>query len=154
MALDVLTGFCAAFITKKLDSTVSWVGMVRKAVMFIIIGFCLAIDHLARSSHIAQIVAVFFIGYEGLSLIENAGRCGVPLPPALGEALVKLKDISRYSNAENAPTIITEQHIIIDRSPANTEEKKAMHVPEHTGETPPNDRSSITTVGNSGSGQP
>ncbi len=94
MVFDILTGFAAGFLTKKLNSSVSWKGMTRKTVVILLIGVGVAIDPLTPQVPEASIVAMFYIANELLSILENAVLCGVPLPPVLINAMVKVREFS------------------------------------------------------------
>ena len=76
MAFDVLTGFAAAFITKKLNSSVSWKGMTRKTVVILLVGVGVAIDPLTPQIPEASVVAMFYVANELLSILENSVLCG------------------------------------------------------------------------------
>ena len=94
MAFDVLTGFAAAFLTKKLNSSVSWKGATRKTVVILLVGVGVAIDPLTPQIPEASVVAMFYIANELLSILENAVLCGVPLPPVLINAMIKVREFS------------------------------------------------------------
>ncbi len=94
MLFDVLTGFAAGFLTKKLNSSVSWKGMTRKSVVILLVGVGVAIDPLTPQIPESSVVAMFYIANELLSILENAVLCGVPLPPILVNAMVKVREFS------------------------------------------------------------
>lgn len=88
--LDVATGLVAAIAAKKLDSGVSWHGMSRKVMTIGIVVLAMLLEPLAQGLPLEKLVCLFYIVTESLSILENAGRSGVPLPPVLKDVLAKL----------------------------------------------------------------
>ena len=109
MAFDVLTGFAAGYITKKLNSSVSWKGMTRKTVVILLVGVGAAIDPLTPQIPEASVVAMFYVANELLSILENSVLCGVPLPPVLINAMIKVREFStsekRIDQVQAAPPL-------------------------------------------------
>ena len=98
MVFDVLSGHLAAFYTKRLNSSVGWKGMTRKAFVILLIGVGSAIDPLTPQIPEAGVVAMFYIANELLSILENAVLCGVPVPPVLVNAMIKAREFSTSSD--------------------------------------------------------
>ncbi|HOO12364.1 MAG TPA: phage holin family protein [Bacillota bacterium] len=94
VVLDYLSGVLAAGVQKKLDSSVGYKGIAKKVFIFILVAVAVQVDILAGSNVIRLAVVGFSLGIEGLSILENAGRAGIPLPEPLINALVQLKDKS------------------------------------------------------------
>lgn len=94
MIFDILTGMAAAYIAKELNSSVSWKGMIRKTVVILLLGVSLVIDPLTPQVPEANFVGLFFVANELLSILENAVRCGVPIPPALVNTMIKVREFS------------------------------------------------------------
>lgn len=80
MAADVVTGVSLAITRRELNSSVSAVGMLRKVVVLVLVGVCIQLQRLAPDAPVGTVGTLFFCGAEGLSLVENAGLLGVPLP--------------------------------------------------------------------------
>lgn len=93
MFLDVATGMLAAAINKQLSSKVSWKGMCRKAVMILVVGFAVILENpsLGHQFPVSKLVSLFYIGHEGLSILENANAAGVPFPIKLKNMLMAVK---------------------------------------------------------------
>lgn len=95
-AIDVFTGLLAAIASRDLDSRTMFAGGVRKVGMFAIIALAAQLDRvlpLADSEPILRTAAVwFFLAHEGLSVLENAGKAGLPVPESLSAFLRQLKD--------------------------------------------------------------
>lgn len=91
MFLDIASGLLVAFVSQKLSSTVSRNGMAVKAGIVMCMGVATIMEPLAGGMPLQKTVALFFIVTEAISVIENLGRAGVPLPAVLTDALAKLK---------------------------------------------------------------
>ncbi|HDR6955601.1 MULTISPECIES: phage holin family protein [Bacillus cereus group] len=87
-AIDYLTGVCAAGYNGELKSKVGFKGIAKKVVLFLLVGAAAQLDSaLGSNSAIREATIFFFMGNELLSLLENAGRMGIPLPQALTNAV-------------------------------------------------------------------
>lgn len=94
MAADYITGLLGAIKTKTVNSDVMYWGGIRKIVVLFVIALAFAIDDwMHPEAPIFRTVAIYFyIGREGLSVVENLGTIGVPLPPILKDKLQQLND--------------------------------------------------------------
>ncbi|MGX1457042.1 toxin secretion/phage lysis holin [Bacillus thuringiensis] len=87
-AIDYITGVVAAGYNGELKSKVGFKGIAKKVVLFLLVGVATQLDTaLGSNSAIREATIFFFIGNELLSLLENAGRMGIPLPQALTNAI-------------------------------------------------------------------
>ena len=93
MALDFLLGFLAAWKGGRTDSNVMFWGGVNKVLVLVMVGIGVILDGLVGmpEPYIRTAVIWFYIGREGLSIVENYGKMGMPLPPAIEKALEQLK---------------------------------------------------------------
>ncbi len=103
--VDYLTGVAVAFVERKINSRVGFNGIIKKCVMFSLVGVANLIDKqfLGGSDAIRTAVALFFVGNEGLSIMENAFKLNVPFPKALRnhfEQFVTEKDNMDESKTE------------------------------------------------------
>ncbi|PGU04809.1 holin [Bacillus cereus] len=86
--IDYLTGVLAAGYNGELKSKVGFKGIAKKVVLFLLVGAAAQLDAaLGSNSAIREATIFFFMGNELLSLLENAGRMGIPLPQALTNAV-------------------------------------------------------------------
>lgn len=94
MVLDYITGIIAAWImpTTKLDSQRGFRGIGKKIVMLCMIALGYVIGHITGQAEIRDIVIWFYIGNEGLSILENVANAGVPVPNKLKENLAKFTE--------------------------------------------------------------
>ncbi len=87
--MDYITGVMCAIVDKKLSSSVGFKGVFRKALIFILVGAANLIDVriIGNGSVLRTAVFFFYISNEGLSLVENAGYLGLPIPAKLKAVL-------------------------------------------------------------------
>ncbi len=90
MAVDIATGFLAGFVTRQLNSDVSFRGMAKKTIVLLIVATATLVGNSSGVEVLDDAVIGFFLAHEGLSVIENAARAGVPVPKILRDALAKL----------------------------------------------------------------
>lgn len=91
--VDYLTGVVAAIIEKKLSSQIGSRGIAKKILMFFLVGVAAVLDAyvLGGESPVREVVIVFYIANEGISIIENSARLGLPVPKKLIDVLEQLK---------------------------------------------------------------
>ena len=94
VVLDYVTGVLAAIVKKQLSSEVGFKGIVKKIFVFVIVSIAHIIDvHVIGNSDILRSAAIcFFIANEALSILENAGSMGLPIPKKLLNILEQLKN--------------------------------------------------------------
>src|SRR5690606_19122690 len=92
--LDYLTGWASAGVGGRLSSDVGRRGIVKKVGMFVVISVCHIMDQLGGLGEpILRTVAIWwYIANEALSIVENLGEVGVPIPGRLRQALAVLRD--------------------------------------------------------------
>ena len=94
VAIDYITGVIKALILKKLDSNVGFRGLLKKVFIFALVALATVIDRMipAANQAIRAAVIAFYVANEGISILENAGEIGLPMPGALRTALKKLSE--------------------------------------------------------------
>lgn len=92
--LDYISGVIAAAVEKRLSSEVGAKGIAKKIFMLLIVALANIVDtSVIGDGHVLKTVTVvFYICNECISLIENAGRIGVPVPKKLLDVLEQLKN--------------------------------------------------------------
>lgn len=91
--IDYASGVAAAGKEGTLSSSIGRWGIAKKVMIFGIVAVAHLVDTALGDSHMFRDTAIFFyIANELLSLIENAGRLGAPIPPLLTKAVQTLKD--------------------------------------------------------------
>lgn len=91
--LDYLTGVCNAIHSKKLNSSVGLKGIVKKIGYFVIVAVAVILDRITgETGAIRTLVIYFFVANEGISILENWGSMGLPLPQKLIDTLEQIKN--------------------------------------------------------------
>lgn len=93
VVVDYLTGLMAAFVEKSLSSEVGFRGIFKKVLIFLLVGIGNILDQqiIGEGSVLRTAVIFFYISNEGISIIENAGRIGLPIPQKLKDVLEQIK---------------------------------------------------------------
>lgn len=94
ITIDYATGVAVAVKEKKLSSEVGFWGLVRKVCILALVGVAHYIDCYVMQSGdvIRTAAAMYYIGNEGISILENCGNLGLPLPPKLMAVMVQIKE--------------------------------------------------------------
>ena len=95
-AADYLTGVMCAVSDRKLSSNIGFKGICRKVLIFLLVGIANILDvHVIGTGSVLRTAVIFFyISNEGVSLLENAGHLGLPIPKKMQEVLEQLHDKS------------------------------------------------------------
>lgn len=91
-AVDYATGLMCAVADKKVSSEVGFKGICRKVLIFALVGLANMLDAqvLKTGSILRTAVIFFYLSNEGISLLENAGHLGLPIPGKMMEVLEQL----------------------------------------------------------------
>lgn len=100
--VDYLTGVMCAIADKKLSSNVGFKGICRKVLIFLLVGIANIIDVqvIGQEGILRTAVIFFYLSNEGVSLLENAGHLGLPIPDKLKVVLEQLHDRAEKENNE------------------------------------------------------
>lgn len=94
IGLDFATGLIAGFAEKKLASNISYKGLARKVLMLLLVTMAHLIDKFMNVGvPIGNAVAVAYCINEVISITENCGKVGVPIPRILIDSMAKLKEL-------------------------------------------------------------
>ena len=115
MAVDYFSGLVVAGVfhnsTKTasgaLESKAGWKGLCRKGVTLLIVLIACRLDIVIGSDYIRDAVVIAFILNESISIIENAGLMGVPIPAVITKSIEVLrakrdKDVEAVGEAEKS----------------------------------------------------
>ena len=96
VVIDYITGVLCAISDKNLSSEVGFKGICRKVLIFILVGIAniLDVQVIGTGSVLRTAIIFFYISNEGISLLENAGRLGLPIPEKLKVVLEQLHNES------------------------------------------------------------
>ncbi len=98
MLADYITGMTVALVFHKSQKTksggassqVGYKGIVKKICILILVALAVRVDEIAGTDYIRNATIFFFLGNEGLSVIENIGLMGVKFPEFLKKALEEI----------------------------------------------------------------
>ena len=92
VAIDYITGVMCAIVDHKLSSEVGFKGICKKVLIFMMVGIGNIIDVqvLGQAGVLRTAVIFFYLSNEGVSMLENAGHLGLPIPAKLKDILVQL----------------------------------------------------------------
>ena len=102
MAIDYITGLIVAGVfhtspktkTGTLESRAGWKGLIRKGETLLIVLVACRLDAVMATRFVRDAVVIGFVCNETISIIENAGLMGLPIPVALTKAVDILKQRS------------------------------------------------------------
>lgn len=101
--IDYITGVIKAAVQGKLSSAVGFRGLLKKVAIFLLVAVGVMVDRVipATNEAVRSAVIFFYIANEGLSILENAGELGLPLPAALKKSLEKMRDKEEKSDIDS-----------------------------------------------------
>lgn len=103
--IDFFTGWAAAWINGELKSRSGYYGVFRKVTVFLLITIAHLIDGILGGEHYFRDAVVFFyLANELLSVIENVGRMGVPMPDILRNAVAIFQSKSGVNKSGKGKT--------------------------------------------------
>ena len=102
VVVDYITGVMCAANDHKLSSEVGFRGICRKVLIFLRVGIGHVLDTqiIGTGSVLRTAVIFFYLSNEGVSLLENAGHLGLPIPDKLKVVLEQLHDRAEKENNE------------------------------------------------------
>lgn len=108
MGIDYITGLIVAGVFHKsektpngaLESRAGWKGLCRKGVTLLVVLVACRLDLMMGSNFIRDAVVIAFVANETISIIENAGLMGVPIPAVIVKAIEVLKKKAESDGSE------------------------------------------------------
>lgn len=94
VVIDYITGVMVAITTGKVSSRIGFQGIAKKVVIFSLVGIGQMLDFyiIQNGSAIRTAVVFFYLSNEGLSILENATRIGLPIPEKLKKVFIEMKE--------------------------------------------------------------
>ena len=100
MAVDYISGSLVALVFQKsnktetgaYDSRYGWKGLCRKGLMLLFVLVAVRMDALLGADYVRDAVCIGFCVNEVLSIVENLGLAGVPMPEGVVKALEQLQE--------------------------------------------------------------
>lgn len=90
--LDYVTGVLKAIYNKELSSEIGIKGIIRKVLILITVGITVLLEQNLGIPAIREMVIMFFIANEGISLLENIAQMGIKFPKKLKDILLQLRE--------------------------------------------------------------
>lgn len=92
IVIDYVSGIMKAFVMKELSSKIGLRGLLKKVGVLMVVMLAVIVDRVTgETGMIRSLVIYYFVANEGLSIIENLGQTGVPIPSSIKKALRALK---------------------------------------------------------------
>lgn len=99
IVIDYVSGICKAIYNKKLNSKVGIKGIIKKFSYLLTVALAVELDKITGGTGaIRTLVIYFFVANDGISILENLGGMGIPLPNKLTEVLEQLRDDNNPKN--------------------------------------------------------
>ena len=97
VAVDYISGVVLAIKNRKLNSRVGFIGLCKKAMIFLVVFLAHLLDNVTGIGAIRSMAVMFYISNEGISILENLGKLDIKYPAKLKEVLEQLEDKNEYS---------------------------------------------------------
>ena len=92
IVIDYLSGVLAAYINHELSSRTGFIGFLKKTMYFFVLAVAHCVDIATGAGGVLQGIAVgVLISNEGISILENCAKCGIPIPERPIKALEQIK---------------------------------------------------------------
>lgn len=103
ISLDIFIGVLASFINPNLmfNSRKMFKGVAKKIVLMTLVCLAHQLDHMMGTEMIALSSCYFFIVNEVMSILENACKCGLDVPPIIKNSLEQLKGMNNDVNKKH-----------------------------------------------------
>lgn len=96
IVFDYISGMIKAYQTKTISSKIGFYGILKKVGVLLIVMLGVLVDRVTgNTGAVRTLVIYYFVANEGLSVIENLGQVGVPIPDSIKKALKALKKESK-----------------------------------------------------------
>lgn len=94
ITVDYVTGVMCAISDRRLSSEVGFRGICRKVIILALVGVGSILDRnvIGTGSVLRTAVIFYYLSNEGISILENASRLGLPVPPKIQRVLEQLKE--------------------------------------------------------------
>ena len=102
MGIDYITGVMCGIADKKLSSKVGFIGICRKVLILLMVGIAnlLDVNIIQTGSMLRSATLFFYISNEGVSVLENAAKLGLPIPKKIKDVLEQLHDKSEKDESD------------------------------------------------------
>lgn len=97
--IDVVTGFVKSLINKKTTSSKGIGGLIKHSTLLLVVCMLYPFCDIYGASGMADTLLVFYILFYAISIVENLGEMGIPVPVWLKKYIYKLSD--EYREGKN-----------------------------------------------------
>ena len=97
VAVDYISGVVLAIKNRRVNSRVGFVGLAKKAMIFLVVFLAHLLDEVTGIGAIRSMAVMFYISNEGISILENLGKLDIKYPQKLRDILEQLEDKNEYS---------------------------------------------------------
>lgn len=99
---DYITGLMCAVVEKKLSSEIGARGIAKKVLIFVIVAMAHILDKfiIGTGEILRDSVLCFYLANEGISLLENTAKLGLPIPDRLKIILAQIKSTSENNSSD------------------------------------------------------
>ena len=103
IVIDYVTGVMVGMAEKKISSKIGFIGICRKILIIMFVGIANVLDlYVIGSGSMLRTAAIFFyISNEGISILENAAKLGLPVPSKIKNMLEQLHDTAEKDDENN-----------------------------------------------------
>lgn len=96
MALDYITGIIKAVYTKRMSSEIGFRGILKKITVLTVVALANVVQVLlGGKGAIREVVIMFYIANEGISVLENAAEVLPNIPDGLKDILLQIRDTDK-----------------------------------------------------------
>ena len=97
--IDILTGFLKSLVNKKTESGKGISGLIKHSTLLLVVCMLYPFCDIYGAGGMADTLLIFYILFYGISIIENLGQMGIPIPEWLKKYIYKLSD--EYREGKN-----------------------------------------------------
>lgn len=98
IVIDYITGLMVAVLERKVSSSIGFKGIFKKVLIFTFVGIGHIVDfHIIKNGSAVRTAVIFFyLSNEGLSILENATKIGLPIPDKLKTIFAELRKEEKH----------------------------------------------------------
>lgn len=101
MIIDYISGVVASYFAKETSSKIGFKGILKKFVILLIVGLGVILERDLGIPAVREVVIMFFISNEGISILENATEIGIKVPNVISNALEQVSEKGEVTNESN-----------------------------------------------------
>ena len=90
--IDILTGFLKSLVNKKTTSSKGIGGLIKHSTLLLVVCMLYPFCDIYGTSGMADTLLIFYILFYAISVVENLGEMGIPVPEWLKKYIYKLSD--------------------------------------------------------------